>query len=47
MYEVKWIWIDGSEDTFIVDTKKHAEEMTARCYRNADIVSVEIIELNR
>lgn len=47
MYEVRWIWVDGSEDAFIVDTKKHAKEMAAKCYRNIDIVSVEITRLSK
>ena len=44
MVEVRWFWVDGSCDEFKVDTKKHAEEMVARLYRNPDIVSVEIID---
>ena len=42
MVTVTWFWVDGSYDSFEVDTKKHAEMMAMQLYRNEEIVSVVI-----
>ncbi len=44
MFTVRYWWVDGSYDEFTVPTKKHAEAMRSRLYRNEDIVSVEVEE---
>ena len=40
MFEVTWTWIDGSYDSFTVETAKQAEAMSIQLYRNENIVSV-------
>ncbi len=42
MITVRWFWVDGSYDEFVVESKKHAETMAIQLYMNPDIVSVEI-----
>lgn len=44
MVAVRWYWVDGSYDEFVVDTMKHAEAMRSQLYLNPDIVSVEVGE---
>lgn len=44
MVTVTWYWIDGTYDSFAVDTRKHAEAMREQLYTNDLIVSVEIDE---
>lgn len=43
MVEIRYFWIDGSYDSFIVE-RAQAERMQEKLYKNPDIVSVEIIE---
>lgn len=40
MYKIIWIWNDGTQGEYIVETKQQAEMMTRQLYFNPDIVKV-------
>ena len=40
MYKIIWIWNDGTQGAYIVETKQQAEMLTRQLYFNPDIVKV-------